>query len=167
MWGSVRMILAVFFVQHCWSTRDAAGPTRSVARLTGRAHPMHFKRGDVTSKRPFWGGGGGANKEVIKHLFLRRNKKKHTHMHTHTHFGVFVLPQQKLSAALILTKKKKTLHFSSVSRLFFRGPSATACDADGSLSRLLGVPPREQLLQLTVGVRTAPRSPCRRSPLGF
>lgn len=67
-----------------------------------------------------------------------------------TLFGVSA-PRSKKA---LIASHLETLHFSFIS-LFF-GASATACDADGSLSRLLGVPPREQLLQLTGSVSTGP-----------
>lgn len=79
----------------------------------------------------FW----GANKRVIKHLCRHRNK--------HTHFSAFpALPAKKA----LNVCRRQTLHFSFISPFF--GASATACDADGSLSRLLRVPPREQLLPI-------------------
>lgn len=120
MWGSLLDGSRRFFPLEQHSSRRLRTPsnakTRSDAGGRGEAHPICYKRRDVTYRRLVFEG-GAANKEVIKHLFLRRNKKERktrarTHTftlsltHTLTQFGVFVLRQQKLSAALILTKIK-------------------------------------------------------------
>lgn len=88
-----------------------ANPQKPEAVPAGRgeAQPIRYNRGDVTHRRMVFKG-GAANKEVIKHLFHRRNKKerknKHARSNTHTlsltHFGVLVL-----RSSPILTKMKK------------------------------------------------------------
>lgn len=121
MWGSPLDGSRRFF----FSSNTVAGdsgppliPKPEAMPVDGAKHSRYVINGEMLRSGGRFLRGGAANKEVIKHLFLRRNKKErekhahaHTHTHTqhshtHTHFGVFVLLQQKLSAALILTKIK-------------------------------------------------------------
>lgn len=135
VWGSVWMI----FYQH-WKTLGTPliPPKRDSLPCCGDVTKQIrwiYKEGLNIHTVVF-----GANKKVIKHLFRRRNKNRL--------FSVSAPAAEALNGSHL-----ETLHFSFISRFF--GASATACDADGSLSRLLHVPPREQLLQLTGSVYTA------------
>lgn len=89
MWGSLLDGSRRFFFLEQHRSRRLGTPanlkTRSDTGGRGEAHPIRYKRGDVAYRRLVFEG-GAANKEVIKHLFLRRNKKERkTRARTHTY----------------------------------------------------------------------------------